>query len=719
MGVSWKLATNYLRSNKKKTIVLIICILISTMLITTILLLMDSYKMYLITDERNRANWEVAYSKIAYKDAKTIEKHRNVREMSVMHNIDAEYLKDNMKNSVELIECDTSALNNFIKPLIVEGRIPQNNSEILVPDYIEEAKIGDDWKFSNIDKTYKIVGKFEQVSILSTYSDYFVTFLDRKTLQDSDIVSVSTLSKNIKEVYNDYYDIYHALKVNNEDVSDKVMYNSAILELANVYNYDENLTLDKIKDVLIIIVMICMALFIYSLINIGIIERKKYFGILKSIGATTKQMRYSVRIELLIILLIAIPLGILLGIALTFIVISVINAVQTTVISANSLIPKVFLETGEDINLAIPISSVELSILLVIFVTYISAVMPIKKVGRLDAIELIKQNKVKIRNKKYDMRIENKLALSNIEKYKPRYSAIIISLTLSIILIISVSYFMENTFKNTITSKYNYYIDLGYDETKTPNLEEDIIKDIKETFGIKEIVGRVFLGTNLLINENEISEEEKQFSKYLYNGEYSEYVHLSRAYSKNKKIYFSGIYIVSLDTATYNEVLKEAEVDYLDTSECILFDTFYEKTKYYDKIKITNFKEGDTLKIRNALPNQYDCKEDFTLKIKKVSDKCLDVLQQNIGERQLPKNHIIIIKGQDNKTFDGYSCIELKAQNVEMINNYIPVLEKKYDLGQYGYIRGQSQYWDFKWETFFNKLICIYFYRNYNISCSC
>ena len=66
MGVAWKLAINYLKSNKKRAFIIGICILISTILITTMLLLIDSYREYKITSVRNQANWEVAYSGITY-----------------------------------------------------------------------------------------------------------------------------------------------------------------------------------------------------------------------------------------------------------------------------------------------------------------------------------------------------------------------------------------------------------------------------------------------------------------------------------------------------------------------------------------------------------------------------------------------------------------------------------------------------------------------------
>lgn len=54
MGVSWKLAFNYLKNNKKRCFILSISILISTILITTILLLFNSYKEYKILRRKKK-----------------------------------------------------------------------------------------------------------------------------------------------------------------------------------------------------------------------------------------------------------------------------------------------------------------------------------------------------------------------------------------------------------------------------------------------------------------------------------------------------------------------------------------------------------------------------------------------------------------------------------------------------------------------------------------
>ena len=143
MGVSVKLAISYLKSNKKKTLITAICILISTVLITTILLLIDSYKEYMINSERNKANWEVAYSGIIYEEACTIEKHSNVREISVMKEMGEAKKKDDKDIVIpeKIIGFDEIAIKNLLKNNLQAGRLPENSNEVIRTD--GSYKIGD------------------------------------------------------------------------------------------------------------------------------------------------------------------------------------------------------------------------------------------------------------------------------------------------------------------------------------------------------------------------------------------------------------------------------------------------------------------------------------------------------------------------------------------------------------------------------------------------
>ena len=152
MGVSWKLAINYLRGNRKRTFVLSTCIIISTILITTILLLIESYKECQITNIRNMANWEVGYSEITYEEACLIEKHYNVKEISIIRNLE---------NS-NIMYLDKNALNNFAKNNLVSGRLPEKNNEVICDEYIGHD-IGETIKDG--EQNYTVVGLIKGINL--------------------------------------------------------------------------------------------------------------------------------------------------------------------------------------------------------------------------------------------------------------------------------------------------------------------------------------------------------------------------------------------------------------------------------------------------------------------------------------------------------------------------------------------------------------------------
>lgn len=208
------------------------------------------------------------------------------------------------------------------------------------------------------------------------------------------------------------------------------------------------------------------------MINISVVERQRYFGILKSIGATTKQMKRSIRVELLIILLITIPLGILIAIWLDWALITIINNVLPEFAISLDIISFLF-NTNEEMKVAIPMSTIGMSMLIIIATVYISSIFPIKKVTRLSAINLIKHNKESTRVKKNknerkfkaSQNIEAKLAFNNVERYKARYSAIVMSLIVSIALIIVSNYYINSITEKEYDSGYNYSIAGNYNET--------------------------------------------------------------------------------------------------------------------------------------------------------------------------------------------------------------------------------------------------------------
>ena len=731
MGVTWKLALNYIKNNKKRCFIIGICILISTILITTILLLIDSYREFMIASERYDANWEVGYDEITYEEAQTIEKHSNVKEISIRKQI-GEYINEKELDEEDyfympkyIIGCDQNALNNLVKNRLEEGRLPENSNEVVAVASGNQNQIGDTiiLKAENEEtKKYTVVGR-----IANYYNEFFsdndvITLLDRSTLKNTDRVDITILSNDISQIYNDYYDIYYQLgsyrNENGSKLDEMVKYNKTLLEYANVLDYtsDFQKNIYTLEGIFIGIIVISSMVFIYSVINISIIERKRYFGILKSIGATTKQMKRSIRIELLILLIIAIPLGIVIGIGLDFLIIALLNNVFPEIVISHIGILNIF-EANEGFRIAIPISTIGLTIIIMILTVYISSVIPIKKVTRLQAINSIKQNKehIKIRKPRKNEEkkkekaykyIERTLAFKNIERYKVRYSAIIMSLIVSIILIIVSEFYILNISANAYDSGYNYMIDIDYEIDKYGDLTEKIIDDVQEAkIADKVIADQIMWGYSIVIDRDKISDAEKEVGKKVWGENYDMCVHFDVIFasddydvSKILDTYYTQISIITLNDDAYNAYLKEIGVDGLEKNECIFVDYINEKTKYYDGIRITNYQEGEELEIISGGSITYEDIDEkrenaARLKIKKITDKMpsnlssresgpaiiaredvfdyiYDQIHRNSGEEYYANS-------EENRT------IYLKVDNIEAANKFAESIKEKYNLSYY------------------------------------
>ena len=116
-------------------------------------------------------------------------------------------------------------------------------------------------------------------------------------------------------------------------------------------------------------------------------ERKKQFGLFSSIGATRKQLKYTVFFEALIVGLIGIPLGVAsayLGIGIVLMII-------------NKLLPE-FL--GFPLSLATYPIFLIIPIIFMILTIIISAYLPAKRASKVSPIEAIRLNdEIKIKSK--------------------------------------------------------------------------------------------------------------------------------------------------------------------------------------------------------------------------------------------------------------------------------------------------------------------------------
>lgn len=278
------------------------------------------------------------------------------------------------------------------------------------------------------------------------------------------------------------------------------------------------------------------------------------------------------------------------------------------------------------------------------------------------------------------------LAIRNISQYKNRYIAIIMSLTISIALTIASSYYVTNILNNIYESDYNYEIYVEYSNGDKFDMIEKMLDDIEQA----NIADRAISITNnyiysLIVDENNISQEEKEFYKKISTTNSNFLSHYKKLDNFNNK-YYTTIQVITLNDDIYNNYLKELNIEKLEKNECILIDYLNENTKYYNGIKITNYKDGDIAKISNATASINDLNATAQLNIKKVTKKLpkeivgVEKGPIIIGNKDIIENLNIQMFGMNDKENlpKNYSIL-LKINDLEKTNKFVENLKESFN----------------------------------------
>lgn len=616
MSILNDLTIKNLKLNKKRTIVTIVGIILSTALMVGIGLLFSSFQDYMIRETISyNGKYEAEYGDVSLDKLNSIDK----KDFSYFYQKPIGFSKFDSANEYKPYIYISSVDKEYFNELhLISGRFAENDSELVISNHINtnggaSYKIGDiitlkygerviegvntlanneyyEEETLNIvgEKTYTIVGIVER----SNFEDYSASGYSTFTLDMNDkdgIVNVFVMFNNKKKIIKQSEDLAKKLGYNNA-----ISYNSTLLALYGESTYG-NIMKSMITMIVIMLSLVSIGciVVIYNSFAISVMERKKEFGLLSSIGATKKQLSYTVFFEALIEGII----GIILGICGAYI------GIGTVILIINNLIGDILVLK---LNLVTNIVFIIIPVIFMILVIFISALVPSRRAAKVSPIEAIRQNDdIKINKKKIKtgklvnklFGIEGEIALKNIKRNKKKYRVTIVSLFISIVLFISFSSYMNYTI-DTASSvmgevPYDYQISYFGDDNDIDALDK--ISEIIKSNDVKEYVS--YSASNLSIIGN-----------YTYSDEYLDFY--KSAYGDdgiktltNLKYQYISIYI--LDDISYN---KYKELIGLDKDSVILLNKFKgvsygnNKRVNYDipvinngdiNIKICNFDDND------------------------------------------------------------------------------------------------------------------------------
>lgn len=640
-----KLTIKNLKLNKKRTIVTIIGIMLSVALITAVASMYASGIKSLIKYEAIiKGDFHAAFYNVPTSDIDKFINNRNIEKLNITEGLG--YAKIDSKNEDKpyayLKGFTKDALNN-LSVRLVKGRLPENTNEIVIPTHLKtngrlDLKLNDSItlevgkridskgdelsqsdKYQNTageqlvemqTKTYKIVGIIERPATNIEYYTApgytFITYIDSKNLSGNvDIYAKFTKDgvKNWDKTIANILGVSQVLfrKVYNQEIESEKLTE----QLKKTYRFDINKylidletnpisstsigDLGKVLAIVIVIIVFTSIFCIKNSFDISITEKIRQYGMLRSIGATKKQIKRNVFYEATILGLIGIPLGIILGCLATYILIIISNYYLTDVV-----------QTGFKLELVFSTYAILVAIILGIITIYFSALKSATRASKVSEIDSIRNSanlkisSKKIKSPKYIKKlfgIGGVISFKNLKRNKKKYRTTIISITVSTFVFIALYSFMELAFQNVNNelkvSDFNIYLntnaisDYSYNKfLKTVNLS-----------GIEDYA---------ILRNSELSFTGSHSSK-----EYLEYFG-----TKNESDAEGHITIFAIGKKQYDKYIKSLGLNYDDIKDkAILFDkqyiTSYDKNnnKITKNIRVYDFNKGDIVTSTNKQLN--------------------------------------------------------------------------------------------------------------------
>lgn len=633
MNILKNIAYKNLQLNKKRNIVTVIGIILSVALITALSSLVVSFKESIINLEKHiNGDFHYSFDGVQSNDLGIFENNRSIENFYKVGTLG--YAKINTENEYKpyayVITMDKNDFDS-VGIELTDGELPKNNNEIIIPRHLRnngkvDLKVGDTITLevgsrmsegyalgqnnpyeetnnetieNTVSVTYKVVGIFERPSTaLEPFSSPGYTFI---TTNASGVKNYTVFARYTKDGLKNQYKVTAGIlgvnekvlkkniqEFNYKEVNEKEQGKSKfyfdinrylIMLETNAYGDSSMKALLVLSTIVTVIIIVTSVYCIKNSFNISITEKTKEYGILKSVGATTSQIKKSVYYEAFLLGCVGIPIGILSGVLASFILIHVVNFFIRSMFVGN-----------EYLIFKISYLSILISIILSIITIFMSSKKGTKIASKTSPMVLIRgNNDILVNSKKLKTpKFINKLfgiggvvSYKNIKRNKKKYRTTIVSIVLSVSVYIALSYFVNTAFDVVKMAKGDYTYNLVYTSyTKDYNLNYNNVLNFSKHDTVKKYS---VVRTSIITGNFKAS---KDFKKY-------------NAYMSEEKPILNSVTFISVGKEEYLRYISKLGLNYNSVKDKgILIDNnigYDTKKKLEVSYNMTDNKKGDII----------------------------------------------------------------------------------------------------------------------------
>ncbi len=579
-----KLTTRSMKANRIRNVFVIIAIALTAFMITTIfsigISMLDTIKL-----QQLRMLGTTAHVALTYPSDEQVKKLKAldyIKEVGLQANVGDIVETPEMGNMLlSLSWADETQWNTFLKPAVdkIVGTYPKKYNEIMISTWIlnqmgiMEPKLGMEidikYKVTSNDTTPKV--KSQKFILSSYYTDYInlrsenvgIILVSDNFFEKSKklpiLSSASIIFKSSQNITSQVNRVAKDIKIDDaqELKAARIYYSGSIADTATVLGL----------AVVVLVIMLSGYLLIDNVLALSISKDIRFYGILKTIGTTPKQLCRIVMRQALCLALIGIPIGVHLGAVISLVVVPLVISITT-------------IKTGVRVSFS-PIIYI-LAIVFTVLTTLIGSIKPAKKAGSISPIEAIRftglSNNQKHRESNGGGKI-HKMAIRNIFRDRKRAMLVLVSLFLGMTtflvintLVLSmnvdnlVADYIQTDFK-LINNTINIYKSSSEVKQKFDGKFLSEFRSIKSIKNVREI----------LRQEVTVPYSEDLYGKHIKYLEQRDKIHL---YSEEEMLKYPDLFhscLIGVDTDYIKEMNKKMkkpiDLEAFDKGEIALFAT--------------------------------------------------------------------------------------------------------------------------------------------------